>query len=118
MFAVGLFLLGALIFIVAVVVIFLNAFSKSKPWGLAGLILLVPLLAHAFLNWSVATVRRGFYGLVIGLLTVLVSITGGALAHLPFLTEYKAVQALEKKYCSRRQSAACQPATGRCDSLV
>ena len=96
MLAVGLFLLGALIFIVAVVVIFLNAFSKSRLWGLAGLILLAPLLAHAFLNWSVATVRRGFYGLVIGLLTVLVSITGGALAHLPFLTGYKAVQALEK----------------------
>ena len=103
MLAVGLFLAGVLIIIAAVLVVFWDMFAKNRLWALVSLILLVPLLIHALFNWSVLNIRRAWYGLVMGLITFLVSITGGALAHLPFLAGHSLVQTLEKSIAPAAQ---------------
>ena len=91
-----LFWLGVAFVVVALLMLFLNAFQQNKIWGIAGLILLLPLLVHIFIKWEELTVRKATYAMVIGILTIFVSIAGGALAHLPFLPEHEVVQSLEE----------------------
>lgn len=121
MLELGLFWCGAAIIIVALLMLFIDAFKQNKGWGIAGLLLLVPLLIHVFLAWSSLTVRKATYALIIGVLAVLVSIAGGALAHLPFLTEHEVVQSLEENIAPPKDSplpneeqvqAITDPATG------
>ena len=96
MLEIGLFWLGVLIVAIGVLTIFLDTYSKNRLWAVMGLIFLIPLVIHAVLNWSTLNVRKAFYALLVGILAILVSITGGALAHLPFLAEHEVVQVLEE----------------------
>ena len=96
MIEIGLFWLGAAIVLAAILMLFFDVFQQNRLWAIAGLIFLIPLLVHVLLNWSVLNVRKALYALIIGVLTMLVSITGGALAHLPFLSDHEVVQVLEE----------------------
>lgn len=96
MLELGLFWAGVAIFIVAVLLLFMDAFKQSRGWGIAGLVLFVPLLVHIALAWSSLTVRKATYALIVGVLAILVSIAGGVLAHFPFLSEHEVVQTLEE----------------------
>lgn len=96
MLEIGLFWIGVAIVIVAYLILLLDSFRDNKIWALAGMILIIPLLVHAMLNWSTLNVRKAFYALIVGVLTILVSIAGGALAHLPFLQDHDVVQVLEE----------------------
>lgn len=96
MLEMGLFWFGAALIAVTLLMLFIHAFRQNKVWGIAGLVLLAPLLIHIFIAWDALSVRKATYGLVIGVLTVLVSIAGGALAHLPFLPKHEVVQTLEE----------------------
>ena len=96
MLEIGLFWIGVAIVIVAYLILLLDTFHHNKIWALAGMILIIPLLVHAMLNWSTLNVRKAFYALIVGVLAILVSIAGGALAHLPFLQDHDVVQVLEE----------------------
>ena len=96
MLELGLFWFGAAVIVVALLMLFINAFRQNKVWGIAGLILLVPLVVHIFIAWNSLAVRKATYALIIGVLTILVSIAGGALKHLPFLSKHEVVQTLEE----------------------
>ena len=104
MLELGLFWCGAAIIVVALLMLFIDAFKQNAAWGIAGLVLLVPLLVHIFLAWSSLAVRKATYALIIGVLAILVSIAGGALAHLPFLTEHEVVQSLEENIAPPKDS--------------
>jgi len=97
MLAISLFWLGVALIALAILMLFWDSFKQHKLWGLAGLILLVPLVVHMFLNWSELNVRKAFYILVLGSLSLVVSIAGGALTQLPFLAEHEVVQVLKEK---------------------
>ena len=96
MLAIGLFWLGVVLLVAAILMLFWHSFQHNKLWALISLLLLVPLLVHVFLNWSSLTVRKALYTLILGVLAVLVSISGGALSHLSFLPNNEVVQALEE----------------------
>lgn len=96
MLELGLFWFGAAVIVVALLMLFINAFQQNKVWGIAGLVLLVPLLVHILLAWNSLAVRKATYALIIGVLAILVSIAGGALKHLPFLSKHEVVQTLEE----------------------
>ena len=96
MLELALFWVGIAIVVVALLMLFSDAFKRSKGWGIAGLLLLIPLFVHIVMAWTSLTVRKATYALIIGILTVLVSIAGGVLAHLPFLTQHEVVQTLEE----------------------
>lgn len=96
MLELGLFWFGAAVIVVALLMLFVNAFQQNKAWGIAGLVLLVPLVVHILLTWKSLAVRKATYALIIGVLAILVSIAGGALKHLPFLSKHQVVQTLEE----------------------
>jgi hypothetical protein len=97
MLEVGLFWIGIILVIVAIFMLFLDSFQSRRIWAVISLVLIVPLIIHMLLNWSSLNVRKSFYILVIGLLAVLVSVSGGALSQLSFLRDHEVVQALEEK---------------------
>ena len=96
MLELGLFWVGVAVVIVAWLMLFADAFKQNRAWGIAGLVLFIPLIVHIALAWSSLTVRKATYALIIGVLAILVSIAGGALAQLPFLTKHEVVQTLEE----------------------
>ena len=96
MLEMGLFWIGAAMVLVAYLILLLDSYRHNKVWALVGMILIIPLLIHVPLNWSTLNVRKAFYTLIIGVLAILVSIAGGALAHLPFLQDHEVVQVLEE----------------------
>ena len=96
MLAISLFWFGTVLIISALLMLFWDVFRYKKIWALASLILVVPLVIHMILNWSKLNVRKAFYVLVLGILSALVSIAGGALEQLPFLAEHEVVQVLEE----------------------
>ncbi len=95
MLEMGLFWVGVALMAITLIVLFWHAFQQNRMWGIAG-ILVIPLLAHIFLAWSSLTVRKATYGLIVGVLALLVGVSGGALMHLPFLTQHEVVQTLEE----------------------
>jgi len=95
MLELGVLLFGVLLIVAALLMLFWDAFQQNKKWGVAGLILLIPLVVHIFSAWNSLTVRKAVYALIIGILAILVSINGGALTHLPFLADHVVVQSLE-----------------------
>lgn len=97
MLAISLFWLGVAFIALAILMLFWDSFKQHKLWGLVSLILLVPLVVHMFLHWSELNVRKAFYILILGGLSVVVSIAGGALTQLPFLAEHEVVQVLKEK---------------------
>ena len=97
MLEVGLFWIGVGLVIAAIIMLFIDAFQVKKLWAVISLLLIVPLFIHMALNWSSLNVRKSMYILVIGLLTVLVSVSGGALSKLSLLQDNQAVQVLEDK---------------------
>ena len=96
MLAISLFWFGIVLIVSALLMMFWDSFRYKKIWALVSLILVVPLLIHMILNWSKLNVRKAFYVLVLGILSTLVSIAGGALEQLPFLSEHEVVQVLEE----------------------
>ena len=96
MLEMGLFWLGVLMVVVAYLILLFDTFRQNKIWAIAGMILIIPLLAHAMMNWTTLNVRKALYAFIIGVLAILVSIAGGALAHLPILQEHEVVQTLEE----------------------
>jgi hypothetical protein len=97
MLEVGLFWIGVVLIVTAILMLFLDSFQSKRIWAVISLVLVVPLLIHMLFNWSSLTVRKSFYILIIGLLAVLVSVSGGALSQLSFLQDHEVVNVLEKK---------------------
>ncbi len=95
MLEIGIFWIGAVMVFAAYLILLVDLFRHNKIWAIVGMLLIIPLLIHAILNWSTLNVRKAFYALIIGVLAILVSIAGGALAHLPFLQDHEVVQVLE-----------------------
>ncbi len=103
MLAIGLFWLGVVLVFSAILMLFWDSFKQRKLWGLAGLLFLVPLVIHAVMSWSALSVRKAVYVLILGILTLTVSIAGGALTHLPFLADNEVVQVLEENIAPPRE---------------
>ena len=97
MLEMGIFWIGVVLIVTAIFMLFLDSFQSKKIWALISLVLIVPLLIHMLLNWSSLYVRKALYILIIGLLAVLVSVSGGVLSQLPFLQDHEVVQVLEDK---------------------
>ena len=104
MLEMGLFWLGVAVVVVALLMLFQNAFKQNKIWGIAGLVFLLPLLVHIFIGWEALAVRKATYALIIGVLAVFVSIAGGALAHMPFLPKHEVVQSLEENIAPPKET--------------
>ncbi len=97
MLELGLFWIGVVLIVTAIFMLFLDSFQSKRIWAVISLVLIVPLFIHMLLNWSSLNVRKSFYLLIIGVLAVLVSVSGGVLSQLSFLQEHEVVQALEDK---------------------
>jgi hypothetical protein len=97
MLELGLFWIGVVLIVTAIFMLFLDSFQSKRTWAVISLVLIVPLFLHMLLNWSSLNVRKSFYLLIIGMLAVLVSVSGGVLSQLSFLQEHEVVQALEDK---------------------
>jgi len=96
MLAVSLFWLGVVLIVTAILMLFWDSFRQRKLWALISLVLIIPLIAHIVLNWSSLSVRRALYISIIGMLSIAVSIVGGALSQLTFLPEHEIVEVLEE----------------------
>ena len=96
MLAISLFWLGVVLIVTAILMLFWDSFRQRKLWALISLILIIPLIAHIVLNWSSLNVRRALYISIVGLLSIAVSIVGGALSQLTFLPEHEIVEVLEE----------------------
>jgi len=96
MLAISLFWLGVILVAVALLLLFWDSFKYRKAWALISLILIIPLVVHMFINWSRLNSRKAFYLLLLGILSITVSIVGGALSQLHFLPEHEVVQVLEE----------------------
>ena len=94
MLELGLFWIGVVLIVTAIFMLFLDSFQSKRIWAVISLVLIVPLFIHMLLNWSSLNVRKSFYLLIIGVLAVLVSVSGGVLSQLSFLQEHEVVQAL------------------------
>lgn len=90
------FSVGSLLLLVAVAVLLRRAFGTTMLWGILGL-LLAPLYIFALFNWSEIPVRKAVYISLVGMLAMLVGISGGALSHLSFLPENEVVTKIEEK---------------------
>ncbi len=97
MLEVGLFWLGIVLVAVAILMLFLDSFQSKKIWAVISLLLLIPLIIHMFTHWSSLNVRKALYILIIGVLGIAVSISGGALSHLSFLPDHEVVHVIEDK---------------------
>jgi hypothetical protein len=97
MLAMGLFWIGVVLVVTAIFMLFLDSFQTKKIWAIISLLLILPLFVHMVLHWSSLNVRKSLYLLVIGVLALLVSVSGGALSQLSFLQDHKVVQKLEDK---------------------
>ena len=97
MLELGLFWVGVVLVIAALFMLFLDSFQNKRIWAVVSLLLIVPLFIHMVLHWSSLNVRKALYIFIIGLLAVLVSVSGGALSKLSFLPDNDVVQKLEQK---------------------
>ena len=97
MLEVGLFWLGIVLVAAAIFMLFLDSFQSKKMWAVISLLLVIPLIIHMFTHWSSLNVRKALYILIIGILGIAVSISGGALSHLSFLPDHEVVQVIEDK---------------------
>ncbi len=97
MLEVGLFWIGVVLVITAILTLFLDLFQSKRVWAVISLLLVVPFFIHMVLHWSSLSVRKSLYILIIGILAVLVSVTGGALSQLSFLSGNEVAQKLEEK---------------------
>ena len=97
MLELGIFWIGVVLVVAAIFMLFIDLFQSRKVWAVISLVLVVPLLIHMLLNWSSLNVRKSFYIFIIGLLALLVSISGGALSHLSLLENHEVMQVIEKK---------------------
>lgn len=104
MLAIGLFWLGVILVVVALLMLFCDSFKHRKVWALISLILIVPLIVHMFINWSTLNSRKAFYLVILGILSIAVSIAGGVLTKLPFLPEHEVVQVLEENIAPPKQA--------------
>lgn len=95
MLAVGFFWLGAILVILATLMLFVDSFKHRRLWSIISLILLIPLVIHMFLNWSSLNSRKAFYLILLGILSIAVSIAGGALSKVPYIGENEVVKVLE-----------------------
>ncbi|MDW3095799.1 MAG: hypothetical protein R8G33_09025 [Gammaproteobacteria bacterium] len=97
MLEMGLFWLGVALVIAAIVMLFLDSFQSKKIWAVISLLILFPLLIHIITHWSSLNVRKALYILIVGILGIAVSISGGALSHLSFLPDHEVVKVIEDK---------------------
>ncbi|MFK7794963.1 MAG: hypothetical protein AB8B89_06425 [Gammaproteobacteria bacterium] len=97
MLELGLFWIGAVLIVTAIFMLFLDSFQSRRIWAVISLLLILPLFIHMLFHWSSLNIRKSLYILIIGLIAVLVSISGGALSKLPFLQKHEVVQVLEDK---------------------
>lgn len=97
MLEVSLFWLGVVLVAAAILMLFLDSFQSKKMWAVISLLLLFPLLIHIFTHWKSLNVRKALYILIIGILGIAVSISGGAISHLSFLPDHEVVNVIEDK---------------------
>tara|TARA_R110002049_G_scaffold252264_1_gene427231 strand:+ start:366597 stop:367574 length:978 start_codon:yes stop_codon:yes gene_type:complete len=97
MLELGLFWIGIALIVISIFMLFTHSFQSKKVWAIVSLILVVPLLIHMVFNWSSLHVRKAFYIQVIGLLAVMVSVSGGALSKLTFLQDNEVLHVVEDK---------------------
>lgn len=95
MLAVGFFWLGVILVILAILMLFVDSFKHRRLWSIISLILLIPLVIHMFVNWSSLNSRKAFYLILLGILSIAVSIAGGALSKVPYIGENEVVKVLE-----------------------
>jgi hypothetical protein len=97
------FSIGSLLLLIAVLILLRRAFATTMLWGLLGL-LFVPLYIFALFNWSETPIRKTVYISLVGILAMLVGISGGALSYLPFLPEHEVVTTIEEKIAPPKES--------------
>lgn len=98
------FSVGSLLLLVAVLMLLRHAFRTSMLWGILGLLFTIPLYIYALLRWEEVPIRKPVYISLVGILAVLVGISGGALSHLTFIPENEVVNTLEEKIAPPKET--------------
>lgn len=96
MLELGLFVIGAVFILIALIMLFRRLYPYNRIGALLALIFVVPLLIYALIKFSEPANRKAIYVFVVGILAMLVGISGGALAKLPFLPDHAVVHTIEE----------------------
>jgi len=88
---------GGLLLLVALLMLLRHAFRTSMVWGILGLLFTIPLFIYAILRWDEVPIRKPVYISLVGLLSILVGVSGGALSQLTFLPENEVMAKIEDK---------------------
>ena len=97
MLELGLLVVGAFLFFLALFMLFRQLSEDHKLLGMVALVSIVPLIIYSLIKFGQPASRKAFYILVVGFLSMLVGVSGGGLAKLPFLPEHEVVQTIEEK---------------------
>lgn len=97
------FTIGGLLLLGSVIMLLRRAFGTTMLWGVLGLFF-VPLYIFAIFRWSETRIRKAVYVSLVGILAILVGISGGALSHLPFLPEHEVVSTIEEKIAPPKET--------------
>lgn len=98
------FTIGSLLTLAALIVLLRYAFRASMLWGVLGLLFAFPLYIFALFQWSEVPIRKTVYISLVGILAMLVGISGGALSHLTFLPEHEVVSKIEEKIAPPKET--------------
>ena len=98
------FIVGSIVLIIALLMLLRQAFRASMLWGVLGILFAVPLYVFAALRWSELSVRKPVYFSLVGILAVFVSVSGGALQHLPFVPEHEVIQSIEENIAPPKET--------------
>lgn len=94
---------GVLITVIALLMLFRDAYKQNKIAAIVSLVLVFPLVGYLLFNLGSVAVRRAGSVLVIGFVAIIVSIYGGVSKHIYFLEENKIVQKIEKNIAPKEE---------------
>jgi len=87
---------GVILIIVALLMLFLDAYKHNKFAAIISLLLIFPLIGYLLFNLNLVSVRNAASVLIVGIVAIIVSIFGGVSEHIPYLQKSEVVQKIEK----------------------
>ena len=103
MLEISIFIAGLLITIIALLMLFRDAYQQNKIAALVSLVLIFPLVGYMLFNLGEAFVRKAGSVFVVGIIAIVVSIYGGVSKHIYFLEESKIVKQIEENIAPKEE---------------
>ena len=103
MLEVTILIVGTLVAVVALLMLFRDAYQQNQIAAVVSLVLVFPLVGYMLFNLGAAPVRKAGSLLVIGVIAIIVSILGGVSKHIYFMEKSEIVQNIEQKIAPKEE---------------